>query len=434
MLRCLTIAALITLTGAWLFGDTYAKYWGPSQPPNVLRFAHFGAYEDFEFWKQVIADFELAHPKLHVRQEYVVGPGGHYHTKMRQQALVGRLPDIALVQLAPFHELADHFADLGEWVANETLDDSARTAFRAGGTQRGLPVSGGNLMVYVNRACVRAAERHSGQPLPLPLPDWTLAEFREFARRMTIDFDADGRTDQFGFWMPTWVYFQPFLWSCGAALADDANRRWTLCGDAAEQALGFYGDLLREGVCPREEDVPQVFQDVGFLTGRVAMCVSGPWLMPFLEKTSLRGDYDVFPILGGPGGRSTRMTWDGVVIPKELPADRRRAAELFVAYQLSEPVQKKIAQTGRALPALRSAQIAFTEHPLAAQRAAFVQGLADAQVQPLYPNFGDVDAVVNELLYRLTSNPDADVTLELQRVAADPRIRRAFPEPSDCTP
>ncbi len=81
---------------------------------------------------------------------------GHYTTKLRQQALAGALPDVALVQLGPFWGLADHFADLGKLLSGpdqgeaplqETLNPGAVAAFRVHGIQKGLPVSGGNLAI-----------------------------------------------------------------------------------------------------------------------------------------------------------------------------------------------------------------------------------------------------------------------------------------------
>lgn len=441
MTRRLTIAAASILLAVWLFGDTYARYFGDARPRGVIRFAHFGGYEDYELWREVIAEFEAAHSDLHVRQEYVVGPGGHYNMKLRQQALAGVLPDVALIQLTPFHDLSDAFADVDELfegsleaTLGEGLESAAMSAFRKNGVQRGLPISGGPLMIYLNRKCFETAEKLRGRPISPQTLDWTITDFRRLARDLTCDFDGDGRTDQYGFWLPSWVYFQPFLWSFGAALTDDELSEWTLCGDSATKALNFYRDLLLvDRVSPREEDVPQVFQDVGFLTGRAAMCVNGPWLIPFLEKTELRDDYEILPWPIGPAGRFTRMTWDGIVVPKDLPVDHRNAAAAFVNHLLSESTGRRIAQTGRALPALKIARPAFEDATRPRPRAAVLDGLRHARMQPLYPNFGDLDSVMNQLLFRVTQSEPVDIAAELRESANDPRGQRAFSGRSRCS-
>ena len=98
----------------WLAADTLGRYWSSPSDGSAIRFAHFGSYQDYELWRDVIAEFMQDHPEIDVRQEYVVGLAGHYHLKLRQQILSGTLPDVALIQLGPFHEMAEHFADLSD--------------------------------------------------------------------------------------------------------------------------------------------------------------------------------------------------------------------------------------------------------------------------------------------------------------------------------
>jgi ABC-type glycerol-3-phosphate transport system substrate-binding protein len=118
--------AIVLLAAAWLFGDTVRHYWPERRDPHVIRFAHFGTYQDYNTWGAVIAAFEAKYPKLEVRQEYVTGWYGHYDTKLRQQLLAGTCPHMVLVQPGPFASIADRFADLG------ALPDTA-SAQRDGG-------------------------------------------------------------------------------------------------------------------------------------------------------------------------------------------------------------------------------------------------------------------------------------------------------------
>lgn len=430
----------------WLFGDTFAKYSPAPRDGHVLRFAHFGSYHDYEFWREVIAEFEAAQGEgdVRIRQEYIVGLANRYTTKMRQQILSHTLPDVALIQLGPFHDLATHFADLGELLqpsANgdtslaSKLDPTGLAAFevhqRAAqcASLRGLPVSGGNLLIYVNPACFERASRHLGRPVPLPSEHWTMEEFRRTADLLTCDFDGDGSIDQFGFWLPRWIYYLPFLWSHGARLTDDGATSWQLVGPEAEQAIDFYHDLaVSNRVCPRDDEVPQLFQDTGFLTGRVAMCVSGPWFQPFLARTRLADGYRVAHIPIGPAGRITRITWDGIVMARGLPPKKRAIAGEFIRFVLSKPVQDRLARIGRALPARIESQAAFVDVQSAARRRRFVEALGYARLQPLLPRFGEVDRAINRHLTRLTA-PATDSTAKqmLESLAKDPAVRGAFP-------
>lgn len=77
--RRIPALAIALSIGYWLFADTFRRHF-PSVAPDAgaIRFAHFGGYEDFELWREVIADFTQHHPDIPVRQEYVVGLAGAY--------------------------------------------------------------------------------------------------------------------------------------------------------------------------------------------------------------------------------------------------------------------------------------------------------------------------------------------------------------------
>lgn len=423
----------------WLFGDTYARHFLAPSTNHAIRFAHFGGYEDYELWRSVISGYNDSLDTLasgtstsRVIQEYVVGLAGHYETKLRQQILSRTLPDVVLIQLDTFRALGEHFTDLTDVLDAiehiDSLNDQAVAAFRFGNQQRGLPLSGGNLQIYVNTRCFERVSRHYGDSVSLPRDDWTMADFHQIARALTCDFDADGRIDQFGFWLPRWIYYLPFLWSFGADITNTSGSQWLFTGPQAEQAVQFYRSLaVDDRVCPRDEEVPQLFQDVGFLTGKVAMCVNGPWFEPFLKRTRLADSYRVYPIPRGPTGSVTRMTWDGVVVAPDLSPERRAAAGRFIRHLLSATVQDRIASTGRALPARSASLSAFVGVPPDPRRRPFVDALTHSRLHPAMPDFRAVDRVINECLAKLVDPESSDSPRDLLRKLADnPVIIRAF--------
>ncbi len=482
--RGLTGAAVVAVAW-WLLADTYTRHFNPASAAQTIRFTHFGTYRDHQLWRGVIADFERTHSPMKVRQEYIVGRSNQYSIKMQQQMLTGTLPDVALIQLGPFHELASHFADVtelarrfelqgansdsrtGSRVANEQssttnraspderigrevgvdvgrrdahanesqLDATGLAAFQWQGRQRGLPVSGGNLMIFCNTQCLARASEFLGRPVLPPRHDWTMRDFQRLARDLTCDYDGDGRIDQFGFWLPRWIYYLPFAWGFGAQVYDDANDSWQLLGPEAERAFGFYRDLaVGDRVCPRDDEVPQLFQDVGFLTGKVAMCVNGPWFMPFLAETELNDSYVVAPIPAGPAGRATRVTWDGIVLADKLPPDRRRVAEAFALFVLSKSVQDRLARNGRSLPALTESMPAFLDVARPDRRRVFVDGLSYGRLQPLIRGFTQVDRAINEQLDKL-ANPNVTSSIRdlLADLARNSSVRRTIPTQRSAT-
>jgi len=442
------------LVGWWLFADTVRHHWPglADAGPAIIRFAHFGNYRDYETWGRIIAAFEQRYFGSRVRQEYIVGWQGAYETKIRQQMLAGTLPQVVLMQLGPFVQMAGEpgdnggFADLTELVDGPSLglDRSSLAAtgvqvFTRNGRILGLPVSGGNLLIYCNPDCFARAAEHRQKEIPFPDDDWTIEQFRELAGELTCDFDGDGRIDQFGFWQPRWIYYLPFLWSFGARVLDDSGRQWLLQGPQAEEALAFYRGLqlgdhsdgtsspAKGGpVSPRPDQVAQMFQDVGFLTGKTAMCVNGPWFQPFLADTRLADRYRVAHIPIGPAGRVTRITWDGVCMADGLPLDQRMAAWKFIRFVCSQQAQKILAASGRALPALASAASSSAADG-GGCGGKFVEALAYSRTQPITPFFRQLDHAINRHLARLLRGSKAISPGQcLSDLAADRDIVRHF--------
>ena len=211
---------------------------------------------------------------------------------------------------------------------------------------------------------------------------------------------------------------------------------WQLLGPEAEEAFRFYRDLaVGDRVCPRDDEVPQLFQDVGFLTDKVAMCVNGPWFMPFLADTELDDHYIVAPIPIGPAGRTTRVTWDGIVLSKGLPPDRRRVAEAFAVFVLSKSVQDRLAVSGRSLPALTESMPAFLDAGRRDRRRVFVEGLSYGRLQPLLPEFTQIDRAINDHLDKLINPRETGSVRDLLgALAQTPCIRKAIPGQRSAAP
>jgi len=444
-LRGGAMLAVVSAACWWLFADTIAHYQRESQD-GAMRFAHFGSYSDYQLWSRIIDAFEATHPNLRVQQEFVPGWYGQYETKLRQQVLSGTLPDVSLIQLGPFARLSRHFASLedcaptGDAVADilSALDATAVRAFAVGDgaltptKHRGVPVAGGDLLIYLNPECFATASQVHGEVVAMPDDSWTIESFESVAERLTCDADGDGRLDQWGFWLPRFLYYLPFTWSFGATVVDDAGR-WAFRDAAAAGTMRFYRGIARDRrVCPTPAEVPQLIQDVGFVTGKVAMCVNGPWFEPFLARTHLRDRYVVMPIPRGPDGHATRVTWDALCVSRALSQQRRRAAFEFVSFCVSTDVQRMIARAGRSIPARRDAISVYDQGGRNVRRRAFVDALAYARLQPMSGRFAEVDRAINRHLQRFIRD-DCDLTATgfLDVLAHDEAIVGAFGTPLD---
>ncbi|MCG8408590.1 MAG: sugar ABC transporter substrate-binding protein [Phycisphaerales bacterium] len=426
------------LVSYWLFADTVSHYRTSADDPNRIRFSYWGGFTDHEMWREIIAAFEVEHPGLMIKPEWL--PLSGYTTKLDQQFVAGTAPDVILFQDEPFPRYAaEQFVDLSGLISEDVetcrrLADcwpTAVSSFEFDGAMRGLPINGGNVLIYCNVDAFERASRFRGRPIPWPSPGWTLEEFVELCRLLTLDEDGDGSPEQFGFLQPHWVYYLPFIWAHGARLLDESRTRWTLEGNEARAAFAMYADLRhRDRVTPAPIEYAGQNSDTAFLSGRVAMCVNGPWFQVFLNKTALKRRYRVVAIPGGSGGHATRVTWDGLCLYAKQSSERKANAWKFARFVLVGHVQEIFARYQRAIPARRSSTAAYVRHGGggSSPAASFVDAMASARVQPITPHWQAMHRAVRRHLTsvilegRGRKTPDA----ALRALAAEADIRRAF--------
>lgn len=164
----------------------------------------------------------------------------------------------------------------------------------------------------------------------------TWEEFRQVAKKLTIDTNGDNRPEQYGMLLPLgkgeWTVFCwfPFLASAGGELV--TNNRPNLLNEEAIAALKFWQNLIQDGsvkLSPPERG----YEEDNFITGRVAMQITGPWT--YIMKSNV--DFDVFPIPKA-AEPATVIGGGNMYVMKTTP-EREQAALKFLEYVLSEEFQ-----------------------------------------------------------------------------------------------
>ena len=363
--------------GFWMFGDTWAYYYAAKEP--ALRFSYWGSYREHQMWEEIIRAFGRRYPEIGVKGEYITG---RYTDKIQKLLLADEAPDVMMFADEHFPrfvpggklEVLDRYlqADLGLDLESGFFETSV-AHFQAGGRAYGVPVFGGNCLILYNRDAFREAG------VPEPPERWTLDEFLATCRRLTADTDGDGRMDRYAFVVPGWVYWMPFHFAHGGRYLDRSRREWRLWGPEAEASFAFWQDLRhRHRVAPRRDELGET-GGVAFMTGRVAMQVNGPWAMPPLNEAGV--SYDVAHTPAGPGGRATRVSWDGLVM---FSGSRKKdQAWRFIHFALGQEAQETVARYQRSVPALRTAGQAFIDANPEVRAGRFIEALEYSRFQPI---------------------------------------------------
>jgi multiple sugar transport system substrate-binding protein len=315
-------------------------------------------------------------------------------------------PDVMLIQDEPFHSYAEYgkFEDLTEWVHSNAVPvdwdtafwDTCVESFSYKGRNIGVPVFGGNVLVFYNREMFRKLG------VDPPDDDWTFDDFVEKARELTNDFDNDGRIDTFGFSQPTWIYFLPWTWGFGANYLNENRTEWTFTGPEAVAATRFYQDLRhRLHVSPSLQEMPGAMEAAMFMTGHVGMTVSGPWNSPQLKTAGI--DFDVVHIPYGPTGkRYTRATWDGLCLFANSP--HKEEGLRFIAYCLTDEAQSVVGRYTRSIPSVKASKDSFVNPDNGWHEEKFVEALEYARMQPITRQWQQMIQVMNPVYELLNLN------------------------------
>jgi multiple sugar transport system substrate-binding protein len=238
---------------------------------------------------------------------------------------------------------------------------------RHGGTIWTFPFNKSVRCLYYNKDLFRA----SGLDPERPPRTW--AEYRDYARRLTVDEDGDGRPDRHGFaGQITASMFENLLVQNGGSLLNEDETAVTFDSPEGIEALEFMADLLvRDGTSLVSQGWE--YQN-DFLAGKVAMIEGSSVSLSFLEG-KYTFELGIAPL---PAGKIDAQLVAGtdVVIFATTP-EREAEAWRFVKW-FTAPAQtaRWAAETGY-LPVRKSA----LADPVLVARMEANPGLAEAYAQ-----------------------------------------------------
>jgi multiple sugar transport system substrate-binding protein len=304
-------------------GITHLTLWqGVNPPPNR------------DVLDRLVQTFNQTHLDIQVRSIYV-GQGDQQIPKILAAIVGDAAPDLLwyastltgqLVDLEALHPVEEDL--LNSKVLSE-LDPALVGTMEYDGHLWSVPFSTNNVGIYYRPSLFKAA----GVKLPK-----TWAEFRQVARQLTLDKDGDGRIDQRGMVLPLgkgeWTVFTwlPFMWSAGGDL--QTSGRVNTPGSVA--ALGFWQTLVKDGSAVLSAP-ERGYELDGFINGKVAMQLSGPWTLAQLQASTAAQDFAVLPL---PQDKTpaTIVGGENLFLFKADPK-RQKAAFIFAEYVLSEVFQ-----------------------------------------------------------------------------------------------
>lgn len=367
------------------------------EPQNLKVWVTYND-EQFRLYKRLVKDFENKHQvRINVFRIPFHGQG----EKIMYACSSRTAPDIARMDIGLIPKFAAGNAllsldDLGlKEFESELLEpalDAGRVYLPNIGTKSyAIPDEFTTLALYYNK------EMFINVGLDQNRPPTNWLEFIDYAKKLTIDKDGDGRIDQYGFAMeitPWWS--MPFLFSFQGKVLDEETMECKLSESGAVKALKFQVDLSNklkvEGGAWRSGAITP---DMGFKNKVYAMILNGPWNLENFKNANLNFGVSLIPGNSSLGIKSkTNVGGNANVIFKSSKSPR--LAMKFLRYLSSKEVQLTWMQELGAIPINKKvSKLALQNNNIDQNLRIFMEQATFAEGRPKIPGYDKIDRIIS---------------------------------------
>ena len=311
---------------------------------------------------ELIERFERENPGIKIDAQYIP-TGDALIQKLVTSIQSNTAPDISWLHADFLDKLvdADAIYDMKHFIQGEnglSVDDMSDIfdqlikTFTHKGVLYAIPMEATTLALLYNKDHFRAA----GLDPKHPPADWK--ELKDYAARLTVDKNGDGKIDQYGFYVPAypasgplsiWVVLQwsPYLWQAGGEIIDSAQTRVLFNSDAGVQALSLWKSIYDE----LNFSNYSFTHDLGFASGSLSMIMDGPWDLPTFRKM-VNKNWSVAPLPKGPVKSATYIAGEGLAVFKQ--SKNPDAAWTFIKWVSQPEIQAMFSMSSGYLPIRKS--------------------------------------------------------------------------------
>ena len=278
--------------------------------------------------EQLIDKFEAQYPQIKIKAQYIP-TGDALIQKLITAVQSQTAPDISWIHSDYLQDLieADAIYKMEDFIrgenglSEEDLSDIYPALIQYAswrGTLYSIPMEATNLALMYNKRMFREA----GLDPERPPENWQ--QLHEYAKKLTIDKDGDGKNEQIGFLLPifpatgplgSWMVWQwyPYLWQVGGYFVDLEQTKVLYDSEAGIAALTLWQNIFRD----LELSKYSMDYDVAFASERLAMAMDGPWNLPRYSTLLKNLEWAFAPLPEGPVKRATIVGGEYLTIFKQ---------------------------------------------------------------------------------------------------------------------
>lgn len=309
---------------------------------TVIKFSAWGSQSEISYLLPLIKDFEAINPDIKV--DFLHIPQ-NYFQKLHLLFASNLAPDVVFINNYQVKKYvnANLLVDLSVYVDKSQFFPQAIEAFTVKiGGQEGLyaiPRDVSNLVVFYNKTLFDKYK------IPYPNSSSTIEDYIKIG----LDFKKKSNGQVFGIsFEKDMVYWLPYLLSNGVSLLDLDEKKF-FSDKLVRESIELYSSLVNEYfIAPQKSDSASLTMAQMFLQQKIAMHLSGRWLVPkYRQNTNF--DWDIAPFPKGKVGSVVNIDASGYAISKSTK--HMDCALKFVEFLTSKYAIDNFTQSGLIVPA-----------------------------------------------------------------------------------
>lgn len=327
------IIILICLITVIVFG--YPKFHNKDSSDKVtIHFSSWGSESELKILKPILIEFENENPDIKI--DFLHIPQ-NYFQKLHLLFASNTSPDVLFInnQYLPIYANAGVLEDLTGYDEYFNKNDFYKKSLESlswNNKLYAIPRDISNLVIFYNKDIFKKYN------VPYPKPGWKYEDFIKTAQKLThkpeiygISFEEEP------------LFYLPYLMSFGL---DDVPRYED---EKTQIGLKKYADLRKKyKVAPLKEEIASATMAQMFLQGKLAMHLSGRWLVP-KYRDDAKFDWDIVEFPQGTSGSIVPLDSSGWAISKS--SKHKKEAARLIQFLASKKSSNQFTQSGLIVPA-----------------------------------------------------------------------------------
>ena len=301
-------------------------------------------------------------------------------------------PDVVFINnyYLPKYVKANLLEDLTPYIKKDEFFQKSVDCFTFDKKIYAIPRDVSNLVVYYNKNLFDTYR------IPYPSRDWTIDDLINISKR----FKTESKGEVFGLSYETdLLYVMPFLFSNGASVLSDDGKKMTITEKNAIDTINLYSDLANKyNIAPKKSQSASRTMAQMFLQQKIAMQVSGRWLVPKYRQEA-KFDWDIMSFPSGKKGSIVNIDASGYALSKS--SKHKAEALKFIEFISSPYSLSKLAQSGLIVPARKQVAYspAFLDSQLPPKSASiFLESIQTGKATPVNENYQVITDELNRQL------------------------------------